>query len=226
MREDGKGKIGGTSGVDELGRSFGLGRRKESSARVWIIPTKGSRSLLDVPSSSSPSLQVPTTGSNESPETESSTSSDPDSNPISPLSPSQSSTSTAGPRQEVAPAEIPTSEILINHLPLPLHFSRTYDREQILRPLKLTGLLGAFNVFALVRGGGTTGQAGAIALGLARALAEARDDVKDVLLNGTSRSRSVPPSQLIYLGVESGSVEQSKIGMTARQITPFLIGSY
>jgi ribosomal protein S9 len=48
-----------------------------------------------------------------------------------------------------------------------------------------SGLLGGYNVFALVRGGGTSGQAGAVGLAMARALAILREDVKDVLTAGT-----------------------------------------
>ena len=126
--------------VDEFGRAHGVGRRKESSARVWIIPSLGASAILDAPTDSTT-----------------------DATPI-----------------------IPTSEILVNHLPLPVHFARPHDRQVILRPLRVTGLMGAYNVFALVQGGGTTGQSGAIALGLARALDVMRDDVHEVLLAGTS----------------------------------------
>lgn len=76
---------------------------------------------------------------------------------------------------------------LVNHLPLPVHFTKPHDRELILRPLRLTGLLGAYNVFAQTQGGGPTGQAGAIALALARALVLAREDTKDILMAGESR---------------------------------------
>ena len=57
----------------------------------------------------------------------------------------------------------------------------TADRERVLRPLKITGLLGAFNVFAIARGGGTTGQSGAISLGIAKALAAHVPDVAPIL---------------------------------------------
>lgn len=58
------------------------------------------------------------------------------------------------------------------------------DRETVIRPLQLAGLFGAFNVFALVRGGGTTGQSGAIAVGLARGLAAHVPGVADILRKG------------------------------------------
>ena len=37
-------------------------------------------------------------------------------------------------------------------------------------PLKLAGVLGQYNIFAIARGGGHTGQAGAVAHGIANAL--------------------------------------------------------
>ncbi|EJU00701.1 ribosomal protein S5 domain 2-like protein [Dacryopinax primogenitus] len=63
-----------------------------------------------------------------------------------------------------------TSKILINSAPLSTYFTQTLDRERVVRPLRVTGLLGAFNIFALVRGGGTTGQADAVASAVARAI--------------------------------------------------------
>jgi len=49
------------------------------------------------------------------------------------------------------------------------------------RPLKVAGVLGAYNVFALVRGGGMSGQSGAVALGVARALVHLEEGVEGVL---------------------------------------------
>jgi small subunit ribosomal protein S9 len=126
------------SKIDEYGRAYATGRRKESSARVWMIPTQ------------SPAPK-------EGGEVEGSTS-----------------------------VSIPTTEVLVNHLPLATHFEKTSDRDTVLRSLRLTGLLGGYNVFALVRGGGTSGQAGAVGLAMARALAILREDVKEVLTAGES----------------------------------------
>lgn len=71
--------------------------------------------------------------------------------------------------------------ILINNLPLHRYFSSPKDREAILRPFKLARLIGAFNVFALVHQGGSTGQAEAVALAIARGLAVHQPMVKTVL---------------------------------------------
>ena len=61
-------------------------------------------------------------------------------------------------------------EIVINQKPFCDYFDRQSDRELILQPLGATETLGAFDVQCAVKGGGLTGQAGAIRLGIARAL--------------------------------------------------------
>ena len=60
------------------------------------------------------------------------------------------------------------------------------DRERVIRPLQIAGLLGAYNVFAIVRGGGTSGQSGAISLGLAKGLVAHCADVEQILRKGRS----------------------------------------
>ncbi len=54
--------------------------------------------------------------------------------------------------------------------------------EMIVRqPLEITGTIGRFNVRATVSGGGVSGQAGAIKLGIARALVQADPNLRPVL---------------------------------------------
>ncbi|PWN90168.1 ribosomal protein S5 domain 2-like protein [Acaromyces ingoldii] len=108
-----------STGVDDLGRAYARGRRKESSARVWLIARK------DVEDTAAAETSAPTS---------------------------------------VA------SSVLINAQPISAYFTREHHRDSIIYPLRLTGLLGVFNVFALVSGGGNSGQAGATAHGIARAL--------------------------------------------------------
>jgi len=60
--------------------------------------------------------------------------------------------------------------ILINERPLEQYFSRDWHRLLVREPLQAVGLLDKFNVAARVSGGGLTGQAGAVRLGIARAL--------------------------------------------------------
>jgi small subunit ribosomal protein S9 len=49
------------------------------------------------------------------------------------------------------------------------------------QPLEITGNLGRFDVFALVEGGGITGQAGAVRLGIARALLKVEPELRPSL---------------------------------------------
>lgn len=53
------------------------------------------------------------------------------------------------------------------------YFGREQDRIHVLAPFHLTGALKKFDVFIRVHGGGVNGQAGAVRLGIARALAKA-----------------------------------------------------
>ena len=61
-------------------------------------------------------------------------------------------------------------KILVNERPLEQYFPRDGHRVLVREPLQATGLLEKFDVIARVSGGGLTGQAGAIRLGVARAL--------------------------------------------------------
>ena len=109
-----------------------------------------------------------------------------------------STTQTADPAPSAAPVSVPpgvtlvatgrrkqsvarvrlipgTGTILVNHRPYDSYFPREALRLAIREPLLLTRLLGKFDVIANVFGGGTTGQAGAIRMGIARALASLED---------------------------------------------------
>jgi len=88
--------------IDEYGRSVGVGRRKESSAKVYLVEGTG--------------------------------------------------------------------EILVNGNSIVQAFPRTHDRESALWALKISQRMDKYNVFALVSGGGVTGQAESITLALAKAL--------------------------------------------------------
>lgn len=61
-------------------------------------------------------------------------------------------------------------KLLINDKELTNYFSREQDRNTVLSPLKALDMEKKFDIFANVNGGGTTGQAGAVMLGIARAL--------------------------------------------------------
>ncbi|KAI1214980.1 37S ribosomal protein S9 [Annulohypoxylon truncatum] len=89
--------------VDKFGRSHGVGRRKSSIARAWLVEGTG--------------------------------------------------------------------EVLINGKTINDAFGRVHDRESALWGLKTMERMDKYNVWALVEGGGTTGQAEALAMAIAKALA-------------------------------------------------------
>ncbi|XXH00230.1 hypothetical protein Hte_006572 [Hypoxylon texense] len=64
-----------------------------------------------------------------------------------------------------------TGEVLINGKTLNDAFGRVHDRESALWGLKTMERMDKYNVWALVEGGGTTGQAEALAMAIAKALA-------------------------------------------------------
>lgn len=102
--------------IDADGKAFGIGRRKSSSAKVYLIQGEG--------------------------------------------------------------------EVLVNGKSINTVFGRVHDRESALWPLKATGRLDKYNVWALVKGGGTTGQAEAITLGAAKALLIFEPTLKPALRRG------------------------------------------
>ncbi|MCX7631869.1 MAG: 30S ribosomal protein S9 [Turneriella sp.] len=63
-----------------------------------------------------------------------------------------------------------TGKIVINGRELKDYFTRADLQATVLRPLAITDKLGQFDVRANVYGGGITGQAEAIALGIARSI--------------------------------------------------------
>ncbi|MGB4257985.1 MAG: 30S ribosomal protein S9 [Phycisphaerae bacterium] len=72
----------------------------------------------------------------------------------------------------------------VNKRPLEKFFTEEKDRQDVVAPLKSTNTFGKVDVFVNVSGGGITGQAGAIVLGVARALKEANPQYDDVLRDG------------------------------------------
>jgi small subunit ribosomal protein S9 len=57
------------------------------------------------------------------------------------------------------------------------YFPREQDRLHLLAPFRLTGTRSRFDVFVNVKGGGINGQAGAVRLGIARALVKTDPDL-------------------------------------------------
>lgn len=75
-------------------------------------------------------------------------------------------------------------KILVNDKDLDSYFPIDRERGMVRSPLKITKTVGEFDVLANVRGGGLTGQAGAISLGIARALAKSSPVTVDTLREG------------------------------------------
>lgn len=77
-----------------------------------------------------------------------------------------------------------TGEVLINGKPLTEAFGRVHDRESAVWGLKMTDRLDKYNVWAVAQGGGTTGQAEALALAIAKALIVHEPALKNPLRRG------------------------------------------
>lgn len=92
-------------------------------------------------------------------------------------------------------------KLTINGRELEEYFSTDRDRQDILSPLRATDTFGKVDVWVRVNGGGTTGQAGAIVLGIARAL-----QAKNPTLHHTLSSGG-------YLTRDSRMVERKKPGL-------------
>ncbi|EPB92279.1 hypothetical protein HMPREF1544_00848 [Mucor circinelloides 1006PhL] len=99
--------------LDEMGRAYAVGRRKESSARCYLVEGEG--------------------------------------------------------------------KVLVNGLELDQYFQRSVDRNEVTLPLDVTELKDKFNAWVVVKGGGSTGQAQAIKLGLGKALLIHNSELKPAL---------------------------------------------
>ena len=103
-----------------------------------------------------------------------------------------------------------SGSITVNGRPLDEFFGRETARMIVRQPLELTNRLDSFDVVATASGGGTTGQAGAIRLGIARALVEYDDTLKSELRKAGFMTR------------DAREVERKKVGLhKARRATQF-----
>jgi small subunit ribosomal protein S9 len=74
-----------------------------------------------------------------------------------------------------------TGQVTVNGRAFEDYFPIEAHRKDILLPLELTNTLGMYDVRANVTGGGISGQAGAIRLGIARALVEIDPEYRKIL---------------------------------------------
>jgi len=72
-------------------------------------------------------------------------------------------------------------KFIVNDRPLQEYFVREMDVVRLMEPLKVTGMDGRFNISVQVKGGGLSGQAGAVRLGLARALLQVDPQLRSLL---------------------------------------------
>jgi small subunit ribosomal protein S9 len=80
-------------------------------------------------------------------------------------------------------------KLLVNKKKLADYFKREQDRKAVMAPLNTVGGEKSFDVFANVSGGGTTGQAGAVLLGIARALKNYDQSLVSALRDGGHLTR-------------------------------------
>ncbi|WP_374012911.1 30S ribosomal protein S9 [Pseudoxanthomonas koreensis] len=100
--------------------------------------------------------------------------------------------------------------ITVNGLPLDQFFGRETARMIVRQPLELTQSTDKFDIVVTAIGGGTTGQAGAIRLGIARALVEYDESLKSDLRKAGFMTR------------DAREVERKKVGLhKARRATQF-----
>ncbi len=91
--------------------------------------------------------------------------------------------------------------IIVNKRPLDQFFGRETARMVVRQPLEMVEMLNKVDLKVTVRGGGTTGQAGAIRHGIARALVD-----YDESLHGPMRKAG-------FLTRDSRTVERKKVGL-------------
>jgi len=101
-------------------------------------------------------------------------------------------------------------KITVNGRPLDEFFGRETSRMIVRQPLELTKMTDRFDISVTVEGGGITGQAGAIRLGIARSLVEYDETLKADLRKAGFMTR------------DAREVERKKVGLhKARRATQF-----
>jgi small subunit ribosomal protein S9 len=74
-----------------------------------------------------------------------------------------------------------TGRVLLNDRPIEDYFPTMAQRIRVLEPLRVAQIEGRYDVIATLHGGGTTGQADAARLGIARALIEVDPELRPTL---------------------------------------------
>ncbi len=103
-----------------------------------------------------------------------------------------------------------SGNIIVNQKPLDEYFGRETSRMVVRQPLELVDMKETFDLFVTVKGGGSSGQAGAIRHGISRALRSYSEDLRDPLRKAGLLTR------------DAREVERKKVGLhKARRATQF-----
>ncbi|PID66856.1 MAG: 30S ribosomal protein S9 [Gammaproteobacteria bacterium] len=103
-----------------------------------------------------------------------------------------------------------SGNIIVNNKPLDEYFGRETSRMVVRQPLEVIDSLTSFDLYITVKGGGSTGQSGAIRHGVARALVNYDENNKAAM-----RARG-------FLTRDARKVERKKVGLRkARRAVQF-----
>lgn len=101
-----------------------------------------------------------------------------------------------------------SGQVTLNEKPLETYFPSMAVRMRVMEPLSITQSQGRYDIEATLDGGGTTGQADALRLGIARALVELDPDLRATLKKAGMLTR------------DSRVVESKKYGLRKARRAP------
>ena len=101
-----------------------------------------------------------------------------------------------------------SGRILVNARPIDEYFGRETSRMIVRQPLEVAGALDRFDITVTVRGGGSSGQAGAIRHGIARALVDYDESLRPGL------------RQAGFITRDAREVERKKVGLRKARKRP------
>lgn len=110
--------------------------------------------------------------------------------------------------------------ITVNTKSLSDYFGRATERMIVMQPLELLNTVGKFDLKITVRGGGSSGQAGAIRLGIARALVEHDELGKSDEEKAAATSYRRILRTKGYLTRDARIVERKKVGLHKARRAP------
>ncbi|QSX29526.1 MULTISPECIES: 30S ribosomal protein S9 [Shewanella] len=105
-------------------------------------------------------------------------------------------------------AKVGSGNIIVNQRPLDVYFGRETARMVVRQPLELVEMTEKLDIYVTVKGGGITGQAGAIRHGITRALMQL-----DEALRPTLRAAG-------FVTRDAREVERKKVGLRKARRKP------